>query len=163
MVLSKTCTLKTPWNISSYDGGERCNLDIVIDNDDIEQFCEWIDKAVYEAADPKRFFNKPPKNPEEWYRPLRRKSTKDGYAYHMRCKCTLGQDKKSFKVFDQDLKELSLEEVQKVDWRSTNFAAVVRLKACWFQANSYGPCLELEALKIQPQDESCPFAPDDFE
>ena len=30
IVLSKDCTLKTPWNVSSYDGGSRCSLDIAM-------------------------------------------------------------------------------------------------------------------------------------
>ena len=149
VILAKTCTLRTPWNISSFDGGERCNLDIVLESAELDGFCQWLDKAIYDAADPKRFFSKPPKNPEDWYRPLRRKSTKDGYADHMRCKCTQSPDKKSFKVYDKDRRELSLQDVLNIDWRSTKFAAVVRLKSCFFQASSYGPVLELDALLVE--------------
>ena len=30
IVISKDCVLRTPWNVSSYDGSTRCSLDIMM-------------------------------------------------------------------------------------------------------------------------------------
>ena len=45
IVLAKECVLRTPWQVSSFDGGERCSLDICMD-DVLEQVVKKIDEGV---------------------------------------------------------------------------------------------------------------------
>ena len=42
LTLSKEPTLRTPWSVSSFDGGDRCTLDNVL-TDELEQMCTHID------------------------------------------------------------------------------------------------------------------------
>ena len=67
----------------------------------------------------------------------------------LRVKCTLGAKKKSFRVFGPDRKEMTLDEVRAIDWRNTKFGAIAKIKSCFFQASSFGPVLELEALLVE--------------
>lgn len=44
--LSKEWTLRTPWNVSSYDGGTRCSFDIIM-NEDLHNLVTKIDTDVF--------------------------------------------------------------------------------------------------------------------
>ena len=46
IVLSKDCLLKAPWNVSSYDGGTRCSLDIIM-NEDLHNLVTRIDTRFF--------------------------------------------------------------------------------------------------------------------
>ena len=48
IVLSKECTLRTPWNVSAYDGGSRCSLDIMM-NEELHNLVNKIDSDVFNA------------------------------------------------------------------------------------------------------------------
>ena len=98
IVLSKECSLKTPWSVSSFDGGDRCSLDIIM-NSELEQVVAKIDDTVYKwiAANPNRYFKTPPKDFDSWYKSPRKESAKEGYANTLRPKCTINEEKASFK------------------------------------------------------------------
>ena len=165
LILSQTPTLKTPWQVSSYDGGDRCSLDLVLD-DSLEKVCDKIDQAVLAAvsASPERFFKNPPKDVESWYRPIKKAPSKEGYASTMRTKLTLPQDsakKCSFRAWDEQKQPLSTEQLTEVDWPRASLGVMVRIVGVYFQAQSFGPMLEVENLLIKAEDTSCPFASDD--
>ena len=69
IVLAKDCSLRTPWSVSSFDGGERCSLDIIM-NAELEEVVTKIDDAVYKwvTANPSRYFKTPPKDLDSWYK-----------------------------------------------------------------------------------------------
>ena len=157
-VLSKECTLRTPWSVSSFDGGDRCSLDIIM-NAELEEVVSKIDDAVYKwiAANPNRYFKTPPKDFDSWYKSPRKALTKEGYANTLRTKCTIGEEKASFKCWDADKKQLTISEIRGIDWPSSTFACQVALKGVYFQSNTFGPMLEVTNVMIRPEDASCPF------
>ena len=57
LILSKEAVLRTPWQVSSFDGGDRCSLDIIL-TDELEALCTKIDDAVRGCIekDPDRHF-----------------------------------------------------------------------------------------------------------
>ena len=81
IVLSKDCLLRTPWNVSSYDGGTRCSLDIIM-NEDLDKLVTKIDTDVFNwvSKDSNRYFKTPPKDLMSWYKSLRKESSKEGYS-----------------------------------------------------------------------------------
>ena len=60
IVLSKDRLLKTPWNVSSYDGGTRCSLDIIM-SEYLNNLVTKIDTDVYNwvSSDSNRYFKTP--------------------------------------------------------------------------------------------------------
>ena len=78
IVLSKECSLRTPWAVSSFDGGDRCSLDIIM-NLELEDVVSKIDDAVYKwiAANPTRYFKTPPMDFDSWYKSPNKASTKE--------------------------------------------------------------------------------------
>ena len=158
IVLAKECTLRTPWSVSSFDGGDRCSLDIIM-NAELEEVVSKIDDAVYKwiAANPNRYFKTPPKDFDSWYKSPKKVPAKDGYANTLRTKCTIGEEKASFKCWDADKKQLTISEIRGIDWPSSTFACQVALKGVYFQSNTFGPMLEVTNVMIRPEDASCPF------
>ena len=79
IVLNKDCLLRTPWNVSSYDGGTRCSLDIIM-NEDLDKLVTKIDTDVFNwvSKDSNRYFKTPPKDLMSWYKSLRKASSKEG-------------------------------------------------------------------------------------
>ena len=45
LVLSKESVLRTPWQVSSFDGGDRCTLDIVL-TPELERLADNTDAEV---------------------------------------------------------------------------------------------------------------------
>ena len=156
LVLSKAAVLRTPWQVSSFDGGDRCSLDIVL-TEELEALCSKIDDAVRGAVekDPNRYFKGPLK--EDWYKPLKKEPSKEGYASTMRTKLTIGEERCSFKCWDADKNPMSIGQIKALHWPTTAFAAAVSLKGAYFQSNSYGPLLEVDMLMVKPEDAECPF------
>ena len=158
IVLSKDCTLKTPWNVSSYDGGTRCSLDVIM-NEDLNKLVTKIDNDVFNwvSSDSNRYFKTPPKDLTSWYKSLRKEASKEGYSDTLRTKCTIAEDKVSFKCWDADKHQMTIAEIRKINWPQSSFACEVALKGVYFQSNSFGPMLEVTNVMITPEDESCPF------
>ena len=161
IVLSKECSLRKPWAVSAFDGGDRCSLDIIM-NSELEEVVAKIDDAVYRwiAANPTRYFKTPPRDFDSWYKSPKKASTKEGYANTLRTKCTIGDEKASFKCWDGDKKALTISELRSIDWPSSSFACEVALKGVYFQANTFGPMIEVTNVMIRPEDASCPFDPE---
>ncbi|MDA8583356.1 hypothetical protein N9L68_03960 [bacterium] len=90
IVLSKYCTLKTPWNVSSYDGGNRCSLDIVM-TEEMHNMVTNIDKDVLDwiSNATTRYFKTPPTYLSSWYKSVKQESSKEGYSDTLRTKCTI--------------------------------------------------------------------------
>ena len=158
IVLSKDCVLRTPWNVSSYDGSTRCSLDIMI-NGDLRNLVDKIDTDVFTwiSKDSNRYFKTPPKDLASWYKSLRKEASKEGYSDTLRTKCTISEDKASFKCWDEERRQMSVSEIRKINWPQTTFACEVALKGVYFQSNSFGVMLEVTNVMIRPEDESCPF------
>ena len=158
IVLSKDCLLRTPWNVSSYDGGTRCSLDIIM-NEDLDKLVTKIDTDVFNwvSKDSNRYFKTPPKDLMSWYKSLRKASSKEGYSDTLRTKCTIADDKASFKCWDEDRKSMTVADIRKISWPQSTFACEVALKGVYFQSNSFGPMLEVTNVMIRPEDQSCPF------
>ena len=49
-----------------------------------------------------------------------------------------------------------------IDWKNSEFAVQCRLKYVWFQAKSFGECLEAEHIMVKQADLSCPFSDDEL-
>ena len=160
--LAKEPVLRTPWQVSSFDGGERCSLDICL-TPELQQLGNKIDTEVrsYIEKNFDRYFKNPPK--DDWYKSIIKESSKDGYEGTLRTKVTIKEDKVSFKCWDQDRNLMTVEQIKAIHWPSTGFACQVNLKGVYFQSNSYGPMLEVEMVMVKPEDEVCPFTADDFE
>ena len=77
LVLSKGAVLRTPWQVSSFDGSDRCSLDIIL-TEELEALCGKIDDAVRGAVekDPNRYFKGAMK--EDWYKPLNKRGNHGG-------------------------------------------------------------------------------------
>ena len=90
----------------------------------------------------------------------KKESAKEGYANTLRTKCTIGEEKASFKCWDGEKKPLTISEIRSIDWPSSTFACQVALKGVYFQANTFGPMLEVTNVMIRPEDASCPFDPE---
>ena len=45
LILSKEAILRTPWQVSSFGGGERCSLDMVL-TDELDALCSKTNDAV---------------------------------------------------------------------------------------------------------------------
>ena len=162
LILSKEPVLRTPWQVSSFDGGERCSLDICL-TPELDNLCTKIDSEVrgFIEINPDRYFKNPPK--EDWYKSLKKESSKEGYDGTLRTKVTIKEDKCSFKCWDEDRKLMSFEQVKAIQWPTTSFACQVSLKGVYFQSNSYGPMLEVDMLMVKPEDQVCPFGESDSE
>ena len=158
IVLSKECNLRTPWSVSSFDGGSRCSLDIIM-NAELEDVVSKIDDAIYKwiEGNPTRYLKTPPKDLASWYKSPRKESNKEGYASTLRTKCTIDDQKASFKCWDGDRKPISITELREIEWPNSTFACEVALKGVYFQANTFGPMLEVTNVMIRPEDASCPF------
>ena len=162
LVISKEPVLRTPWPVSSFDGGERCSLDIVL-TPELERLADKIDTEVrgFIEKNSERYFKTPPK--EDWYKSVKKAPSKEGYEGTLRTKLTIKEDSCSFKCWDAAKKPMTIEQIKALDWRSTGIACQVALKGVYFQSNSYGPLLEVTMLMLKPEDEVCPFGDDDFE
>ena len=75
----------------------------------------------------------------------------------MRTKLTLGGGKCSAKVWNDARQRLTPAEVEEIDWPSAQLGVVVRVVGVYFQAQSFGPMLEVESLLVKAEDASCPF------
>ena len=126
LILSKEAVLRTPWQVSSFDGGDRCSLDIIL-TDELEALCVKIDDSVRYCIekDPDRYFKTPPK--EDWYKPLKKEASKEGYASSMRTKLTIGETRCSFKCWAARKEPMTLEQVKSIQWPSTAFACAATL------------------------------------
>ena len=162
LTLSKEPTLRTPWSVSSFDGGDRCTLDIVL-TDELEQVCTKIDTEVRSAIekDTTKHFKNPPK--DDWFNSLKKEPSKEGYEGTMGTKLTIRDSSCSFKCWDANKKPMTIQEIKDLHWPSTTFACQVLLKGVYFQSNSCGPMLEVLMLMVKPEDDTCPFGDDDFE
>ena len=158
IVLSKECTLRTPWNVSAYDGGSRCSLDIMM-NEKLHNLVNKIDSDVFNAIckESNRYFKTPPKDLGSWYKSLRKEASKEGYTDTLRTKCTISEDRASFKCWDEDRRPMSISDIRKINWPQSTFACEVALKGVYFQSNSFGVMLEVTNLMVKTEDESCPF------
>mgnify|MGYP003323837295 CR=1 FL=1 len=158
IVLAKDCSLRTPWNVSSFDGGARCTLDIIM-NDQLEKLVNKVDDAVlaWVKANPERYFKNPPKDLTEWYKSLRKEAAKEGYANTLRCKCTMGENKASFKCWDADRNLMTYDEIRNIDWPESVLACEVALRGVYFQSNTFGPMLEVVSAMVKKEDDACPF------
>ena len=81
LILAKDCSLRTPWPVASFDGGDRCSLDIIM-NDELEKMVDKIDVLVLEwiKKDVQRYLKNAPTDISLWYKSLREESTKECYA-----------------------------------------------------------------------------------
>ena len=160
--LCKEPVLRTPWQVSSFDGGERCTLDLKL-TPELERVADKIDSDVrgFIEKNSDRYFKTPPK--EDWYKSIKKEPSKEGYDGTLRTKLTIKEDSCSFKCWDGDKKPMTIEQIKALDWPSTGIACQVALKGVYFQSNSYGPLLEVTMLMLKPEDEVCPFGDDDFE
>ena len=76
----------------------------------------------------------------------------------MRCTCTISDEKASSKCWNGNTRQLAeIEEIKHIDWPSSSFACEVLLKGVYFQANSFGPMLEVRDIMIRTEDDTCPF------
>ena len=162
VTLARDCSLRTPWPVSSFDGSERCTLDIIM-NPQLEQLADKIDANVVQAIhnEPTRYFKNPPK--DDWYKSLKKESSREGYAGTLRTKLTIGEERCSFKCWDANKKLMPIEDIRAIQWQSATFAAQVTLKGVYFQSNSYGPLVEVNMLMIKPEDDVCPFQDEESE
>ena len=162
LILSKEAVLRTPWQVSSFDGGDRCSLDIIL-TEELEALCAKLDDSVRGCIekDPDRYFRTPPK--EDWYKPFKKEASKEGYASTMRTKLTISEEGCSFKCWDDKKQPMTLEQVKSIHWPSTTFACAVTLKGVYFQSNNYGPLLEVTMLMARPEDAECPFGEDGYD
>ena len=130
---------------------------------ELDNLCTKIDSEVrgFIEKKPDRYFKNPPK--EDWYKSIKKESSKEGYEGTLRTKVTIKEDKVSFKCWDADRNHMTLEQIKAIQWPSTSFACQVSLKGVYFQSNSYGPMLEVDMLMVKPEDEVCPFGEADFE
>ena len=162
LFLAKEPVLRTPWQVSSFDGGERCSLDIRL-TPELQQLGTKIDTEVkgFIEKNSERYFKNPPK--DDWYKSIIKESSKERYEGTLRTKVTIKADKVSFKCWDQNRNPMTVEQIKAIQWPTTGFACQVSLKSVYFQSNSYGPMLEVDMVMIKPEDEVCPFGKDDFE
>ena len=95
LVISKEPVLRTPWPVSSFDGGERCSLDIVLTSE-LENLADKIGTEVrgFIEKNSERYFKTPPK--EDWYKSMRKDQSKEGYEGALRTKLTIKDDSCSF-------------------------------------------------------------------
>ena len=148
--------------MSSFDGGERCSLDIVL-TPELQRLGDKIDGEVrgFIEKNTERYFKTPPK--EDWYKSIKKEPSKEGYEGTLRTKLTIKEDSCSFKCWDATKTLMPIAEIKRIQWPSTAFACAVTLKGVYFQSNSYGPMLEVTMLMVKPEDDVCPFGGDDFE
>ena len=87
VVFAKDCSLRTPWQVSSFDGSTRCSLDIIM-NEELEAFVNKIDASVLKWVqdDPTRYFKSPPNDISAWFKSLKKEASKEGYSSTMRTK-----------------------------------------------------------------------------
>ncbi|MDA8583821.1 hypothetical protein N9L68_06290 [bacterium] len=158
IVLSKDCTLNTPWHVSSYDGGSRCSFDIVM-TEVMQTMVTNIDKEVLDwtSNDTARYFKSPPKDIPSWYKSVNKEASKEGYSDTLRTTCTIIGEMASFKCWYGDRSAISTGDIKNINWPPSTFACEVALKGVYFQANSFGPMLEVTDVMITPEDQSCPF------
>ena len=78
LILSKEPVLRTSWPVSSFDGGERCSLDIVL-TPELQRLGDKIDGEVrgFIEKNTERYFKTPPK--EDWYKSIEKEPSKEGY------------------------------------------------------------------------------------
>ena len=131
IVLSKDCTLNTPWHVSSYDGLSRCSLDIVM-TEEMQNMVTNIDKEVLDwiSNDTAKYFMTPPKDISSWYKSVKKEASKEGYSDTLRTKCTITEEKNSSKCWDGDKRAMSTGDIKKINWPQSSFACEVALKGC---------------------------------
>lgn len=100
----------------------------------------------------------PPK--EDFYKSLTKEASKEGNASTMRIKLAVGEDRCSFKCWDENKQLLTVGQINAVHWPSTTFACSATLKGVDFQINSYWPLLDVTMLTVKPEDEACPLEDD---
>ena len=124
------------------------------------QVLKTIDEGVYSwiAASPEKCFKTVPKDLEGMFKSLRKEPSKEGYCSTMRTKCTISEDKASFKCWNGNTRQpMGVEEIKRIDWPNSSFACEVLVKGVYFQANSFGPMLEVKNVMIRTEDDTCPF------
>ena len=52
---------------------------------------------------------------------------------------------------------MNAEDIKQIHWPSSCFACEVALKGVYFQADSFGPMMEVRSVMVKAEDQSCPF------
>jgi hypothetical protein len=162
ITLSTTPELTTPFSPwPSFDGGERCSLDIRV-TPELEKLSEWIDECAQRqvAASPATWYSKVPKNLETVYNSCQRPANKEGFSDTFRAKCSLREKTASFKAWDLEKQvQLTVPQLKhEVDWANSAMAIQVQLSGVYFQAaTGYGPVLSVKSVGLRTASAECPF------
>jgi hypothetical protein len=120
---------------------------------EIRNFCErWDEQLKNQGC---KIGGKP-----DGYRSLL-KPQKEGFEDLFRTKLTLTSGGKTcVKIFDENKRRLSEEEIAGITWRDCTMNVLLSIKGCYVQSGTWGPLAHVEAIMMK-QEAECPFDDED--
>ena len=161
ITLSAKPTLTTPFSPwPSYDGGERCSIDLRI-TPELAKLADWIDECVQRQvmASPATWYRQVPKALDSLYNSCRRTASKKGYSDTFRTKCSLREKSASFKAWDLEKQvQLTVDQLKnEVDWPNSEMAIQVQLSGMDVQSTGFGPVISVKSMGLRTASAECPF------